>query len=266
MGLLTKNDAKYLPDFFNTLASLDYPRDLLRLVWIYGKSVDNTLNMVLDEMDSKKYNYEVYQEPVIERPIASSLYNAELCNQFKKVYDKEPYFLLLDTDVTTIPSHAIKELIKVDKDVVAPYPLMREPEGRERFYDTYCFRWHGWKYEYVVENGKTFDPWNIFHIGDAAPLEMDSVGTMTMIKGKVLEAVNFTNPAPIMQFCWSSRKAGFHVWALPYLRIYHTNVDDTDIPHHNLEYYCRTGILPKEELFKVGYKKLQNGDFLLDTY
>jgi len=117
IALLTKNDAKTLPRFLKAMKGLDYPKKKMRWVWIYGKSVDDTLDIILEFHKKNKYPYEIYEEPVFERKLDSALYNAYLCNLFKTLIKDEEYVLFADTDIVEIPPHTLKELIRVEERI-----------------------------------------------------------------------------------------------------------------------------------------------------
>jgi len=574
--LLTKNDARTLPKFLEEMTKLDYPKDKLRWVWIYGKSVDNTLDIILDFHKKNSYKYEIYEEPVFERKLNSPLYNARLCNEFKSLLRDEEYVLFADTDITKMPKNTIKELVKVNKDVVAPYVyiegtnrfydsvpgdtpiivkekdtglidilpiedlktkyekylvlekthegttkwtpilavtyhpfkgklkrlrtletfieisrnhsiyaregkrlilknakhlkkgekitrlLLRRAKGpkgkffegteelawlwglfaaeghastywhlsnydreiltkvyslvkkyywpkpnlrgkylessspklarifRERFYtsrgwkkvpkeilnappsiqraflegfnvgdgtkrtasrmvlsssskplllgliflirklgflysistrkdkanaitiivhktpkhkkdpleileiedfyyegelydlttesnrfcaglgnilvhNTYVFRIRNWTFARIETESKIYDPWNPPFKNRKEAVELDSIGTFFLIKRKVFLEVNWDNPAPHLQFCNNCRKKGYKIWALPYLKIYHANVGEFEAPHFPVEYYVKKGVLPEEELAKVGYRKVGEGKWILNA-
>ncbi len=259
--LLTKNDAKYLPRFLETMSKLDYPKEKLRWVWIYGKSTDNTLEIILDFHKKHSYDFEIYEEFPIHMPVKSSLYLAELCNAFKDLYQDEEFVLFADTDIIRVPSNTLKELVKVKKDIVAPYVYV---EGTEQFFDTYVFRINGWKFEKVILNGKEYNLMNPPFKDAKEPVELDSVGTFLLIRGEVFKKVRWENPAPHLQFCKNARKLGYKVYALPYIKIYHANVLKEGEYHFPVEYYVMKGILPESELRKVGYVR-RNGRWVLDT-
>jgi len=259
--LLTKNDGKYLPRFLESMSKLDYPKEKLRWVWIYGESVDNTLDIILKFHEEQPYKFEVYEEPVVDMPIRSSLYVAELCNEFKKLYRGEEFVLFADTDLVRIPKNTLKELVRVNKDIVAPYVYI---EGTKQFYDTYVFRVKGWRFDKAILDGKEYGPWNPPFKDKKEPVELDSVGTFLLIKSEVFKKVKWENPAPHLQFCRNARKKGFKVFALPYIKIYHANVIQDGEFHYPVEYYVMRGVLPESELKKVGYVR-RNGKWVLDT-
>jgi len=256
IALLTKNDAKFLPKFLEAMKKLDYPKDKLRWVWIYGRSIDNTLDIILGFHKKESYKYEIYEEPLIERPVSSSLYNAEFCNLFKEVYRGEDFVLFADTDVIEIPTSTLKEMVKLNLDIVAPYPYRREGNILV-FYDTYIFRYKEWKFEHVEINGKVYDHLNPPFKDLKKPVELDSVGTFILMKGEVFKKVSWSNPAPHLQFCLSARKLGYKVYALPYLKVIHATLKD-EAPHYPVEWYVSKGVLPSSELKKVGYVKVGN--------
>ncbi len=248
--LSTKNDAKYLPRFLKAMEELDYPKDKLRWVWLYGKSVDNTLEIILDFHKKRNYRYEVYEEPVLHRPIRSSLYNAELCNEFKKLYEGEEFVLFPDTDVVKIRPNLLKELVKLNLDIVAPYVWIENSNPRQ-FFDTYVFRYSGQRFDKLVINGKLYDAWHPPFLDKKEPVELDSVGTFILIKGKVFQEVDWENPAPHYQFCKNARKKGYKVYACPWLEIEHADVLKDGEVHLPVEWYVAKGLLPKEELKKM---------------
>ena len=254
LALLTKNDSEFLPKFLKAMKNLDYPKNKLRWVWIYGRSVDNTLDIILKFHKKEKYKYEIYEEPLIERPVRSSLYIAGLCNLFKELYKGEDFVLLADTDVIEIPKNTLKEMVKLNLDIVAPYPYRREG-NKLVFYDTYIFRWKGWKFEYLEMNGKVYNYRNPPFKDLKTPVELDSVGTFFLVKGEVFKKASWSNPAPHLQFCLSARKLGYKVYALPYLKVIHANLEKEE-PHYPVEWYVSRKILPSSELEKVGYIKI----------
>jgi len=82
------------------------------------------------------------------------------------------------------------------------------------------------------------------------------VGTFFLIKRKVFLEVNWDNPVPHLQFNLNARKKGYKVYALPYLKIYHANIENLEAPHYPVEYYVQKGLLPASELEKIGYKRV----------
>lgn len=247
IALLAKNDAKYLPRFLKAMSELDYPKDKLKWIWMYGKSIDNTLEIILDFHKKQPYKYAIYEEPIFENKTRSSLWVADALNAFKPLREKEEYILLPDTDIVRIPKGTLRCLLNQKKDIIAPY-IWIENKSPRQFFDTYIFRKDNQTFRSIVLDGKHYDAWNPPFQGLQTPVQMDSVGSFILMRGEVFEKIAWANPAPHFQFCKKARKASYTVWALPSLEIEHANVENEEVPHFPLEWYVDKGLLPKEIL------------------
>jgi len=251
IAILAKNDAKHLPRFLETMSKLDYPKNKLKWVWMYGKSIDSTLDLILEfHKKNPEYKYEVYEEPVFHNPTRSAMYIAVPCNEFRKLLTDEDFVLMVDTDIGVLPPETLQVLIKQGKDIIAPYPYIENSNPRQ-FYDTYVFRYANQRFENLVIDGKKYNAWNPPFENEKQPIQLDSVGTCWLTKANVFKEIAFDNPAPAYQFCKNARKAGYTVWTLPSLQIEHINIIGQEQPHFPLEWYVARGILPKEELGKL---------------
>jgi len=239
--LATKNDAEYIDKFLSNLETIDYPHDKLRFVIEYGKSVDFTLEKIVEFFSKRDFEYEIYHEPYMKKPIESAFYISEIYNEFIKLLKDEDYLLFVDSDISSIPSNLIRELLKVNKDVVAPYVYI---EGKKNaFFDTYVFR--------TLDN-KKFSRYNPPGEGTKVPLEVLSIGTLYLCKRQVIDAgASFENPCQHLQFCKNARKLGFKIWTLPYLIILHRDLESEGDYHLPIEWYVQRGILPMSEYEKV---------------
>lgn len=252
--LPVKNDAKYLEKFLSNFEEIDYPHDKLRFVIIYGKSIDFTLDLVKNWFKDRDFPYSIYHEPVMHKPIEASLYIADIYNDFISALKDEEFLLTVDADISIIPKNTIKKLLQSDKDIVAPYIYTEEEEVpyrtwslnkniNQKFYDTYIFR---------SLDGKRYPRYNPPNLSETKPIELQSVGTMFLVKRKVIEGgAKWENPAPHLQFCKNARKLGFKVWALPYVKIYHRDIEKDKDLHMPIEWYVQQGILPVSEYEKV---------------
>jgi len=236
--LLTKNNAQSLPRFLKAMDEIDYPKEKLRWTWMYGKSVDNTLDLILEYHKSRPYRFEIYEEPCIKRPIRGSLYNAQLYTEFKSFWKEEPFVLFIDSEIVQIPPKAIKELVETDKDIIAPFIFI---EGTETFYPSCLFCWKGLRFGYWPEIASFRN--------SKDPVELDSVGTMVLIKSKAFLEAEWENPLPFYQFCKDAKEKGFQVWGAHYIKVYHSKVT-----HYPLEWYVLKKLLPQTELSKIGFR------------
>jgi len=237
----TKNDAHYLSRYLEAWEKVDYPREKIRWVWIYGKSRDGTMKILDKHFSKGKWNCEIYSESQFENLTKSAMWIADVMNSFKKVYQGEDFVILSDSDVVRIDPILLKELIGLDLDIVAPYAWH---DGRlYDFFDTYVFR---------DLDGNKYPHHNVPHIDSSEPIELSSAGTMLLIKGEVFDKIKFGNPCPMLQFCKNARKKGYKVWAAPWVKIFHADVfKEGGESHFSPEHYVETGVLPKSILKRV---------------
>lgn len=236
-----KNDACYLERHFSAWENVDYPREEIRWVWIYGHSKDNTKEMLDKYFSNGEWNCEIYYEPKFKNLTCSAMWIADVMNAARKLYRGEDYVLIEDGDIVKIAPDLLNELIRLDLDIVAPYVWH---DGREKdFFDTYVFRdLYGVKYPIN----------NVPFTGHTEPIEMNSVGTMVLIKGKIFSEIEFENPCPNLQFCNNAKRKGYRIWTAPWINIFHADVGkERGESHMSPEFYIEKGILPKSLLEKV---------------
>jgi len=237
----TKNDAHYLPRHFKAWEKVDYPREKIRWVWIYGESTDDTMNILNKYFSKGRWNCEIYFEPQFENLTKSAMWIADVMNSFKKIYRGEDFVILSDSDIVKISPMLLNELVSLDLDIVAPY--VWHHGRRNDFFDTYVFR---------DLKGNKYSHHNVPHMDSKEPIELSSAGTMLLVKGKIFKKVKFDNPCPMLQFCKNARKEGYKVWAAPWVKIFHADVfKEMKESHFSPEHYVESGVLPKSILRKV---------------
>ena len=210
IGCMVKNAARWLPKFFSVLDRLTYPRDKLRVVFEYGRSDDNTLELLKEFAGKGTFNVEVYQEPVDYFLMKNGPFGAASIYQEFQELLREDYFLLLDSDIIEAPENLIERLLEVDEDIVAPY-IGILPYGY--FYDTWVFRVQNCRFHPTMYPGLRYN----------RPVEVDSVGTCFLARREVFRETPINNPYPDIAFCNNARKLGYRVVALPYLWVFHIN-------------------------------------------
>jgi len=208
VGVPVKNAAFWLPKF---LEEFDKLRGVSRVVFIYGDSVDQTLDILQTWKKATDFEVEVYHEPPMRAPSAHQISPVYQDFQEILVQGEETHFLLIDCDVTRYPPDLIERLMAHDVDIVAPY-VWTDGHIPPKFFDTYCFRY----------NGARFHPFNPPNPGKL--FEVDSVGTCYLAKR---EAFAFTpyGDRPHRSFCEMARKMGFKVWADPETEVFHMFVE-----------------------------------------
>lgn len=216
--LPTKGDDKHIHRFLEQWKTIDYPKDRLRFIVIYGDQIrPNFISEFFYKNGFPKC--ELYREIPFNNVTNNSLWIADVCNYFKEYYIDEEYVLITDTDLSYLPSNLLKELVKVDKDVVAPY--VWQEFNHKIFFDTYIFRYGGNK-RYDANN----PPFKLLK----EPVKIESVGTIFMVKAKVFLGVRWDNPAPHYQFCRNARNLGYTIWTLPYVGVRHADVRNEPHP------------------------------------
>ncbi len=241
--LASKGDEKYLPKFLENFSNLDYPKELLRFVVIYGLEGENDRTKEIFEscFQKNRFSFEIHLEPSTERIVTSRIYASFPFNEFKKYLKDEEYVLLLDTDIKNIPPETLKVLLSYDKDIIAPFPYYYD-----HFFDTTVFR--------TLDNRSFSEIYGPFKrekenlLFKEELMELGSVGTLLLCKSKVLREAKFGDPYPFLQFCWNARKLGYRVWATRKVRIEHMIVNES---HPLLEDLIKAGKVPATELEKM---------------
>lgn len=219
VGIPIKNASMWVKKNIDCLRKLTYDHKSIRIVYIYSKSHDNTLDILREfAKDNDFMSVEVYEEqydPQLQRwgiQMGASIYNdlQSLC--------KEDYFMLMDCDVVDVPEDLIEGLMDIDADIVAPYPWS---EGHRHFYDTFIFRYKNVR----------FHPFRPPGVGKPYPVIVDSVGTVFLARGDVFRKTKITNPYPNLSFCNNARGTGHTVVAVPYIEVFHADLEKIGIQH-----------------------------------
>jgi len=219
IGTMIKNTGKWLPEYFKVIKNFSYPKEKLRIVFIYGKSTDNTFEVLKEEKEKNDLNIEVYSEPRDEAiRLGGAQASAAIYKDFQNLFN-EDYFMLFDSDIIGAPVDLIEQLMKVQADIVAPYPWS---ENHRHFYDTWIFRINNVRFS-------PFEP----PVRDY-PIEVDSVGTCFLSKGLTFKSTNIENPYPNLTFCNNAKGKGYSVVALPYIEIFHVDLEKYGIFHNPL--------------------------------
>lgn len=240
----TKDDSIYIERHIKAWENVDYPRDKIRWIWVYGESRDNTFALLENYFSKRTWQCELYAEPKFENLTSNSMWIADVMNAARNVYRDEDFVVLCDSDILKIDPSTLKELINLDLDIVAPYAWH---DGREEdFFDTYVFR---------ELDGTRYPTRNVPHRKSKKPIELASVGTFVVMRGEIFKSVKFDNPAPTLQFCKNARKKGYKVWAVPWLSVLHADVGKegrgNKENHGAPEDFVKKGILPESVLEKL---------------
>ena len=222
IGTMVKNSDRWLDQYWEVIKKLTYPKNKIRLVFMYAISTDFTLEKIEKFSKENIVNVEVYREPVNNELRAFGAQGAAaVYNDFKHLID-EDYFMLFDSDIVGIkPNNLIEELLKVKTDIVAPYPYS---EGYRHFYDSWIWR----------INNVRLSPEDPPAKDSAIPIEVDSVGTCFLSTREVWTSSPIANPYPNLTFCLSAKRLGYKVVGCPYLHVIHKDIEKLGIKHNPL--------------------------------
>jgi len=218
IGIPVKNSARYLDRLWKQVRHIDYPKNCIRCVFIYGESKDNTLKKLKKIARNKSIKVEVYEEPH-ERNIRlyGEKMGASIYKDFKDLLE-EDYFLYLDSDVAKIPRNILKNFLQYNEDIVAPYVLI---ENRNQFYDTWVYRINNKRFSHIAPPGLGLDE----------PFEAHSVGTCFLVRKDVLEQLEPKNPYPDLQMTNFAFRLGYRVMVDPTTLVFHSDLTKDRIYH-----------------------------------
>ncbi len=222
-----KNAGMWLPKF---LSELDKVIGLGRVIIHYGGSTDNTIDVLKKWSKETSLETEVYLDPVQMKAMSSAGIGA-LYREYQKIIAETSscsHVLMPDSDLVKLPKTLVENLIKHDKDIMAPYPYVYLHDKPCRLlYDTHCFRLKKFRFHPLKP------PRNNGQI-----IQLDSVGTCMLVKRKPFLDTPYGDPYPHMKFCNESREKGYQVWADPSTVVWHL-----DIPRLGLEPHAQHEIL-----------------------
>jgi len=243
IGFVARNASSTLPRFLEQIDNLDYPKDMLRYACVEGGSTDNTREIILEWMKSKKNTFfiqhDMDDDKLIhrERMFASSnLWRHYVKTTFKGV-EPVDFVFQCDVDVTVIPPETLKTLIDLDVDIVAPYIYVdneNHPQnkwmGGKTFSDIWGYRhlygpFPGLQFNYSIHEyyKRNLDK-NKSIKADLVKrlLPMQCVGANPILaKRAVYEKIWYTGLKATPGWCDLAREHGFKVWAYPDLECVH---------------------------------------------
>jgi len=235
IGIPVKDAKLWLPKCLESLNKLEYPSNKIRVVFIYGKSKDHTLDIIRRYKKESKFTVEAYRENPMNIPKIpiSAAFIAPIYRDYQELIE-EDYFCLLDSDIIKFDPILLKRLVSLDVDLVAPYVWIIDRNPRV-FFDTYCFRYKKYHFHPLYPPG----------INSNELLEIDSVGSCYVVKAEVFKKGEYRNPHPHIQFCNSIKKLGYKLYIDPKSHVYHYDLEKAGIYHFPIEVYLGKPIKPQ---------------------
>ena len=209
-----KNSEMWLPRNLELIEQ--FGDEVSRVIVSYGDSTDNTLDILRRWKQISKHKVEVIHEPVSSFKVNSSAEIAFLYHDFQNMIREgdETHVLLWDDDIVYTPPDLILKLLEHNKDIIAPYVYTRHHAPGKRFYDTFVYRYKGYRYH-------PFEP--PMHGGKLA--QIDSVGCIFLSKRKPFIDNPYRDPYPHLLYCNDVRKGGYEVWVDPSIEIHHLDLE-----------------------------------------
>ena len=134
IAVMVKNSSRYLDSFWNVIKSFSYPKDKIRVFFIYGSSSDSTLEKLKKIARDKDIAVEVYREPGDpDLKKYGQFMGASIWYDFKDLCEGD-YLLTMDVHIEKAPRDLIEKLVSYNEDVIAPYPYIA---GKNLFYDSW---------------------------------------------------------------------------------------------------------------------------------
>ncbi|RCH82191.1 Golgi mannosyltransferase complex subunit [Rhizopus stolonifer] len=258
-----KQSAHLIDQYFENIEKLAYPRHLISLGFIVSDSPDGTLEKLQDRAASSKKeslnritiiqkdfdfkmssdeNRHQFDVQVQRRAIMAKSRNTLLSSALEK---EDDYVLWLDGDVVEYPKSLLTDLIRLDKDVIAPNCWWHS-YNEEGGYDKN--NWQETKAS--LELQKTLAPDQVLVEGyddvlkthrklmvnmrheenqdDFHLVPLDAVGgTCTFVKAQVHREGAIFPPFPFQHqvetegFAKMAKALGYSVWGLPNYLVYH---------------------------------------------
>jgi mannosyltransferase OCH1-like enzyme len=239
IGIPAKNTAKFLPNLFNQLWSLDYDKKLITIVLAEGDSIDNTYSVCQQfaksdhpfasvEVLKLDFGYHLghdlhrYDTDKFPRRIKGLVETRNfIVNRYAKNND---YVWWVDSDFETIPTNTLNFLIACDKDIVIP-ALTHEKWG---YHDCGSVVFEG-------DCQKRFQ----YYPSETGLVKIDRADTHCLIKTRVFDTLRYKfvdaeylDGCGGKQNCWSdgtwfsieANKQGYSVYGAKHIAIKHHNV------------------------------------------
>lgn len=220
-SLVASDQDRWLKRFLTAIDNLDYPNKS------YAFLVDNTKTRVFRILTKFKRTHPRVQIVEFETnfPLPRFSKLALLRNVLiSSTLNKEDYILMIDSDIVSIPSNLLQQLMS-DSDICAPLVLIEHYRefGNGYFYDrlAYIYKGKNFNHFYPYLSGETELPNTFF--------DVDSVGTCYLCNTDIFKnGVWFNSNRNISEqisFCSEARKRGYRVCLHPNVSVLHCNFE-----------------------------------------
>ena len=216
VAFLVRDCEKWLNRFLLCLEQLEYLKEQLRFAIIEGNSKDDTWHMV--NQFASQQDQVWFKKIDLDESLARHKRLAVLRNKLlEEALEDEEFVFWIDSDIVEFSPSLLRDLIKANVDVIAPYVLI---EGTDKFYDHLAFRKDGVKFMFPDGFAIMELPKELF--------EVDSVGTCMLVRADVYRrGVRYPEDHPESEqvgFCELAKKKGFKIFVNPNLKVFHAEL------------------------------------------
>lgn len=230
IGSLVRNRAWILPDFLKHIEDIDYPKNLIEVIFIINDSTDDSLQ-ILNNF-KKEYNHH-YKKITIEQYNRNAPEDERTVNTRKNyIYDhlailrnylmskvKTDYFLNIDSDIL-VPSNILINLLSHKKEAISSIIF----NGYELHPN------EPWKYPNIMKvatHMKIADKWvnvyshiqnyyvkNANNLKEDKVIEVDLTGAVFLVSKKIYEKAKYGyhTCGEDAIFCEEIKKLGFKIY------------------------------------------------------
>lgn len=240
-----RDEAETLPKFLQQLDNLEYPREKLRYAVTTSPSKDNTVDIILDWLKTKKDTYWRHIDlshigNIRKRMFTATNYIRHYAAAQLPNVDSVDYVFHCDADIEYIPPETLNQLIGLGVDIVAPYVYnSSENNPYNKFRNQHIFRdvW-GYRFKYGPYPGLTFND----SVADYYKRNYLTDDSIQADKGKHLIPMQSVGANPVLikrhvidhllplydglhatpGWCILADELGYGVWSYPLLECIHT--------------------------------------------
>ena len=240
VAFLVRDGEKWLNKFLKLIDKLDYPSQDLSFAIIEGNSKDNSWQILLDFAAKHE---RVWLKQIVAEEVASAGREDEIKRRsarlgalrnclINEALKDEEYVFWLDSDLVDFPASLLRDLLKANVDIVAPYVMI---EGHDSFYDTLAFRKDGLKFAPTPGYLQT-STGAMFWSFPNTVFEVDSVGTCMLVSARIYrDGTRFPENDPESEqvgFCNLAKKSGFKISTDPRVKVFHA-----ELPKYGVEWH-----------------------------
>lgn len=206
-----------LPEYFNALLELDYPKELISFCFILNDCEDNSSTLVTQFMDLalkmgyRRVNVSTYNLNAVKdtrsSDIRAQIYHslAKIRNYLLSQIEDEDYLFSVDSDII-IPPDSLKKLVASNKDICSAliYNDLHFASPELRWPHRYC--------NILIEKNEGIK--HYMNYPQKSLFQVHTTGAVYLLSKEVCQNVKyeFHKQGEDIGFCINAHKLGYGVW------------------------------------------------------